>query len=111
MQVLGNSHTADVLILRALPTASIGAVCEFTLTVIDATGTRSDQVTVTITVIPSTAPLLSLDYSNFVTNCDQFLRIRAVVELPLGTQGVLKWSADSGLNLPVITLTPLSVNM
>jgi hypothetical protein len=63
-----------------------------------------------MTVAAADAPLVTLEYDSFITNRDQFLRIKADVSLPPDSEGQLFWTADNGLDLSAAALTPLRVD-
>jgi hypothetical protein len=90
---------------------SVGAAGEFTVTVTDASRQRRASATVSVTVLPSLAPVVTISApivpSSLVMNAGQILQLVGTLSVPASLGGGANWTIDdSSVDLASIGLFP-----
>jgi len=93
---------------------AVNAVVQFTLVVQEASKSRSAQSVITVNIVPSLAPVVSLTANVAVSgvfNSNQELRLTGTVGLAAALNGTVTWSVDdsSGFSLSAAAKSPLAV--
>lgn len=100
------TKTQSVLTLATLDSAASGTA-DVTLTVRDRSTSRSSSVVVSVSVLPSLAPVISLSSSSATgkVNSMQTLQLGGAISVPAQLSGTVTWSIDaaSGVSLPLVT--------
>ena len=114
--VFNSTDTTDsvfdsAFLLSALPGAA-DTVVEIRLTLVDSSLSRAAEASVSISVLPALAPVVSLVSNigaNAVMNADKPLQLAGTVSLPAGYGGDATWSVneDSGVALSQVARSPL----
>ena len=96
--------------------SAINVQCMITLTIVDATLTRSSQATVSILILPSLSPVVSLNAPNLeasgIMNAGSRLQLIGSLSVPSTTGGYAQWSIDdNNIDLSAISLTPLDASI
>jgi hypothetical protein len=92
--------------------SAINVQCMITLTIVDATLTRSSQAIVSIQILPSLSPVVSLNAPNLaasgIMNAGSRLQLVGSLSVPASTGGYAQWSIDdNNIDLSTISLTKL----
>jgi hypothetical protein len=90
---------------------SVGAAGQFTVTVADASRQRRASTTVSVTVLPSLAPVVTISAptvpSSLVMNAGQILQLVGTLSVPASLGGGANWTVDdSSIDLASIGLFP-----
>ena len=93
---------------------SADIVSQVTVTVYDRTKTRTSTTSLTVTILPSLAPVIALSSNIYRTkmNPSESLKLTGTISLPSGLASNVTWSLDEStsslVNLATSALTPLA---
>jgi len=95
--------------------SAINVQCMITLTIVDATLTRSSQA-ISIQILPSLSPVVSLNAPNLaasgIMNAGSRLQLVGSLSVPASTGGYAQWSIDdNNIDLSTISLTKLDASI
>jgi len=96
--------------------SAVNAQCMITLSIMDVTQSRSSQASVTVQVLPSLSPVVSVNAPNLassgIMNAGMRLQLIGSLSVPSSIGGTAQWSYDdSNTDLSAISLTTLDTSI
>ena len=105
------TKSLGIISIRPKWSADLTSSCQITLTVMDATGSRTSSVSIVIFLLPLLSPVATLgsNLKNNMLNQNSFLLLTAKISMPSNSKLNTSWSVDTtDVDLSANSLTPVN---